>query len=118
MGEAPPWSSVRFFTPAGARLGVRAHIALINPNPFPGAFGPCSQQPGAQPMNGLNKLPPLRAPAGVVMRGSGGGGGGGRQASRGAAATKKSAADPQTAVAPQLLAPGRCPRAGGAGGAV
>src|SRR2546428_4630877 len=97
MGEAPPWSSVRFFTPAGARLGVRAHIALINPNPFPGAFGPSWQQPGAQPMNGLNKLPPLRAPAGVVMRGSGGGGGSGTPASQATPPTKTTAADPETA---------------------
>src|SRR2546428_11432455 len=102
MGEAPPWSSVRFFTPAGARLDVRAHIDLINPNPFPGAFGPCSQQPGAQPMNGLNKLPPLRAPAGVVMRGSGGGGGGGRPCSPAGAATETAAARPRGAGDPPV----------------
>src|SRR2546427_2408393 len=93
-GEAPPWYSVSVFTPAGAPLDVRAHIDLINPNPFPGAFGPCSQQPGAQPMNGLNKLPPLRAPAGVVMRGSGGGGGGARRAPAGAPAPTTAGAAP------------------------
>ena len=105
-GDAPPWYSVTVFTPVGAPLDVRAHVDLINPNPFPGAFGPCSEQPGPQPMNGLNKLPPLRAPAGVLMRASGGGGGNDRQSSEGTATTKTSAADLETAFAQQLVAAG------------
>ena len=117
-GEAPPWYSVSVFTPTGAPLDVRAHIDLINPNPFPGAFGPCSQQPGPQPMNGLNKLPLLRAPAGVVMRGSGGGGGNDRQSSEATATTKTSAADLETVFAQQLVAAGWSRVAGGASGPI
>ena len=98
-GEAPPWYSVSVFTPAGAPIAVRAHVDLINPNPFPGGFGPCSQPPGPQPMNGLNKLPPLRAPAGVVMRGSGGGGGNDRQSSE-ATATSRSAGSTSSVSSP------------------
>jgi hypothetical protein len=117
-GEAPPWYTVSVFTPAGAPLDVRAHIELINANPFPGAFGPCSQPPGSQPMNGLNKLPPLRAPAGVVMRGSGGGGGSDRQSSEATATTKTSAADLETAFAQQLVAASWSRLAGGASGPI
>jgi len=117
-GEAPPWYSVSVFTPAGAPIDVRAHVDLINPNPFPGAFGPCSQPPGPQPMNGLNKLPPLRAPAGVVMRGSGGGGGNDRQSSEATATSKTSAVDLETAFAQQLVAAGWSRIAGATSGPI
>ena len=117
-GESPPWYSVSVFTPAGAPIDVRAHVDLINPNPFPGGFGPCSQPPGPQPMNGLNKLPPLRAPAGVVMRGSGGGGGNDRQSSEATATSKTSAVDLETAFAQQLVAAGWSRIAGATSGPI
>ncbi len=117
-GEAPPWYTVTVFTPAGAPQDVRAHIDLVNPNPFPGAFGPCSQPPGPPPMNGLNKLPPLRAPAGVVMRASGGGGGNDRQSSEATATSKTSAVDLETAFAQQLVAAGWSRIAGATSGPI
>src|SRR2546426_3145089 len=112
-GEAPPWYTVSVFTPAGAPLDVRAHIELINASPFPGAFGPCSQPPGPQPMNGLNKLPPLRAPAGVLMRGSGGGGRGERRSAPAAPAPQNITAHPQPARAHHVGPPAWLPLSGG-----
>ena len=69
-------------------------------------------------MNGLNKLPPLRAPAGVVMRASGGGGGNDRQSSEATATSKTSALDLETAFAQQLVAAGWSRIAGATSGPI
>src|SRR2546425_717346 len=50
-GTLPPDPKIDLPQPAGTRV-VGAHVDLINPNPFPGASGPCSQPPGPQLMNG------------------------------------------------------------------
>ena len=120
-GENPPWYSVTAFAVAGAPFDVRAHIDLVNPSPYPGSFGPCSQP--AQPAgiginNGMNKLPALHAPSGVTMRTSGGGGGNDRQSSEAVATGKTSAKDLEAAFAQELVAAGWIRAAGSADGPI
>ncbi len=121
-GEQPPWYSVSIFTPTAAPIDVRAHIEFTNPNvPAGGSYvGPCSAQPqGVQVGGGLNKLPALKPPDGVVLRGGMGGmSGNDRQSSEAGATTKLSASDLESAFAPQLAAAGWTRLARGADGPV
>jgi len=109
-GENPPWYSVTVFTPPSAPIDVRAHVELVNPNSQPGStyMGPCSAQPGAVQMGGgLNKLPALRAPDGVLLRGGMGGSSGmDRQSSEAGATTKLTASELEAQFAQQLAAAG------------
>ncbi|OLC52136.1 MAG: hypothetical protein AUH85_17700 [Chloroflexi bacterium 13_1_40CM_4_68_4] len=68
-------------------------------------MGPCdtSRTQVAPPMP-MNKLPPLRSPDGVSLRGNGGGSGGDRQESSATAKTAKRAAELEAAFADQLAA--------------
>jgi hypothetical protein len=120
-GEQPPWYSVNIFTPSSAPIDVRVHLELTNPNaPAGGSYmGPCSaQQPGVQ-MGGLNKLPALRAPDGVILRGGmGGSSGSDRQTSEATATSKLGASDLESAFAQQLAAAGWMKIAHGADGPV
>lgn len=120
-GENPPWYNVNIFTPPSAPLDVRAHIEFINPNvPAGGAYmGPCSAQPGVVPMSGMTKLPALRPPDGVVLRGGMGGmSGSDRQSSEAGATTTLSASELETAFAQQLAAAGWTKIARGADGPI
>jgi hypothetical protein len=109
-GEQPPWYSVNIFTPSAAPIDVRAHVEFTNPNISSGGsyVGPCSAQPqGIQMGGGLNKLPALRAPDGVILRGGmGGTGGNDRQTSDAGAVSKLSPADIESAFEQQLTAAG------------
>ena len=68
---------------------------------------------------GLNKLPALKPPDGVVLRGGMGGmSGNDRQSSEAGATTKLSASDLESAFAPQLAAAGWTRLARGADGPV
>jgi hypothetical protein len=70
-------------------------------------------------MGGLNKLPALRAPDGVLLRGGmGGSGGNDRQTSEAGATTKLSASDLEAQFAQQLAAAGWTKLAHGADGPV
>jgi hypothetical protein len=120
-GENPPWYSVTVFTPASATIDVRAHVEFTNPNIPAGStyLGPCSAQPVGVQMGGLNKLPALRAPDGVLLRGGmGGSGGNDRQTSEAGATTKLSASDLEAQFAQQLAAAGWTKLAHGADGPV
>jgi hypothetical protein len=109
-GEQPPWYSVNIFTPPTAPIDVRAHVEFTNPNIQAGStyLGPCSAQPaGAQIGGGLNKLPALRAPDGVLLRGGmAGSSGSDRQTSEAGATTRLSASDLESQFALQLTAAG------------
>jgi hypothetical protein len=121
-GENPPWYSVNIYTPPSAPIDVRAHVEFTNPNALAGGsyVGPCSPTPqGVQIGGGLNKLPALRAPDGVVLRGGMGGSSGmDRQTSEAGATTKLSANDLETQFAQQLAAAGWTRIARGADGPV
>lgn len=108
-GANPPWYSVNVFQQAPAPFDVRVHIDFINPNKDAGGsyLGPCSP-PQQMPMGGgLNKLPVLRAPDGVVLRGGmGGSAGNDRQSSEASATSKLSVADIASAFEQQLIAAG------------
>jgi len=118
-GESPPWLSVSVFTPPAVPQDVRVHIDLMNPNPIAANTyaGPCSAQ-GPVPQMGLSKLPPLRAPDGIVLRPSGGSSGGDRQTSDAVALSKLGAADIAAAFDQQLAAAGWTRTARGAEGPV
>jgi hypothetical protein len=109
-GENPPWYSVTIFTPPSAPIDVRAHVEFSNPNIQPGStyMGPCSAPPaGVQMGGGLSKLPALRPPDGVLLRGGMGGSSGmDRQTSEAGATTKLSASDLEAQFAQQLAAAG------------
>jgi len=109
-GEQPPWYSVNIFTPPTALIDVRAHVEFMNPNIPAGStyMGPCSAQPtGVQMNGGLSKLPALRAPDGVLLRGGMAGSSGmDRQSSEAGATTKLSASDLEAQFAQQLAAAG------------
>jgi hypothetical protein len=108
-GEQPPWYSISVFELPSAPFDVRAHIDFVNPSvSFGGTYaGPCAVQQQPVPMSGMNKLPTLRAPDGVVLRGGMGGGGGmDRQTSDAGAISKLSVAEIESAFAPQLVAAG------------
>lgn len=120
-GENPPWYSVTVFTPQSAPLDVRAHIDFIHPGKASGNLyvGPCSAQNQGPMPQGLNKLPALRAPAGVLLGGGmGGSGGNDRQTSEANATTKLSSSDLETAFGQQLSAAGWTRLARGADGPV
>jgi hypothetical protein len=121
-GENTPWYSVNIVTPPSAPIDVRAHVELINPNVQPGSsfMGPCSAQPaGVQVGGGLSKLPALRPPDGVLLRGGMGGSSGmDRQTSEAGATTKLSASDLEAQFAQQLAAAGWTRLAHGADGPV
>jgi hypothetical protein len=121
-GEQPPWYSVSVVELPSAPFDVRAHIDFVNPSlSFGGSYaGPCSTQQQQMPMGGgLNKLPTLRAPDGVVLRGGMGGGGGmDRQTSDAGAVSKLSVSDIESAFAQQLVAAGWTRLAGSASGPV
>ena len=121
-GEQPPWYSVNIFTPPSAPIDVRAHLEFTNPNVPAGAsfVGPCSaQQSGVQVGGGLSKLPTLRAPDGVILRGGmGGSSGSDRQTSEATATSKLGASDLESAFAQQLAAAGWTKIAHGADGPV
>jgi hypothetical protein len=108
-GVNPPWYSVNVAHLAPAPFDVRVHIDFVNPNKDAGGsyLGPCSP-PQQMPMGGgLNKLPALRAPDGVVLRGGmGGSGGNDRQSSDAGATSTLSAADIASAFEQQLIAAG------------
>lgn len=109
-GEQPPWYSVSVFQVPSAPFDVRAHIDFVNPSLAFGAsyLGPCSAQQQV-PMGGggLNKLPVLRAPDGVLLRGGmGGSAGNDRQTSEAGATSKLSVADIESAFETQLVAAG------------
>jgi hypothetical protein len=108
-GEQPPWYSISVFELPSAPFDVRAHIDFVNPSlGFGGTYaGPCAVQQQPVPMSGMNKLPTLRAPDGVVLRGGMGGGGGmDRQTSDASAISKLSVAEIESAFAQQLVAAG------------
>ncbi|HEV8670236.1 MAG TPA: hypothetical protein VGS01_05815 [Candidatus Limnocylindria bacterium] len=121
-GEQPPWYSVSVYTPTAAPIDVRAHVEFTNPNvPAGGSYvGPCSAQPqGVQMGGGLNKLPALKAPDGVILRGGMGGmSGNDRQSSEAGATTKLSASDLEAQFAQQLAAAGWTKVARGADGPI
>jgi hypothetical protein len=120
-GENPPWYSVTVFAPPSAPLDVRAHIDFIHPAIGTGNtyVGPCSTQNQPPMHGGLNKLPALRPPDGVLLRGGMGGmSGNDRQTSEANATTKLSASDLETAFAQQLAAAGWTRVARGADGPV
>src|SRR5437879_1755791 len=121
-GEQPPWYSVNIFTPPATPIDVRAHVEFTNPCVPAGTsyMGPCSAQPqGVQVGGGLNKLPALKAPDGVVLRGGMGGmSGNDRQSSEAGATTKLSASDLEASFAQQLAAAGWTKLAHGADGPV
>jgi hypothetical protein len=109
-GEQPPWYSISVFQVPSAPFDVRAHIDFVNPAvSFGGTYaGPCSAQQTV-PMGGggLNKLPTLRAPDGVILRGGmGGSGGSDRQTSDAGAVSKLSVSDIESAFETQLVAAG------------
>ncbi|HEV8655422.1 MAG TPA: hypothetical protein VGR85_07925 [Candidatus Limnocylindria bacterium] len=109
-GENPPWYSVNIITLPSAPIDVRAHVEFTSPNVQAGStfMGPCSAQPqGVQVGGGLNKLPALHAPDGVILRGGMGGmSGNDRQTSESGATTKLSASDLEAQFAQQLVAAG------------
>ena len=108
-GENPPWYSVSIFTLPSAPIDVRAHVEFTNPNmPAGGTYvGPCSAQQSVQMGGGLTKLPVLRAPDGVIIRGGMGGMSGmDRQTSEASATTKLSPSDLESQFAQQLAAAG------------
>lgn len=108
-GEQPPWYSVNIYTPSAALIDVRAHVEFLNPNLSAGGsyIGPCSAQQQGIQMSGLNKLPALRAPDGVLLRGGlGGSAGNDRQTSDAGAVSKLSVADIESAFETQLVAAG------------
>jgi hypothetical protein len=120
-GEQPPWYSVNIFTPSAAPIDVRVHLELTNPNVPSGIsyMGPCSAQPQGIQTSGLNRLPALRAPDGVILRGGmGGSSGGDRQTSEATATSKLGASDLESAFAQQLVAGGWTKVAHGADGPV
>ena len=120
-GEQPPWYSVNIFTPSAAPIDVRAHVEFMNPYVPAGSsyMGPCSAQPQGIQMSGLNRLPALRAPDGVVLGGGmGGSSGGDRQTSEATATSKLGASDLESAFAQQLVAGGWTKIAQGADGPV
>lgn len=121
-GENPPWYSISVFTPPSAPIDVRAHVDFIHPAIGTGNtyVGPCSTQ-NQPPMGGMymNRLPALRPPDGVLLRGGmGSSGGNDRQTSEANATTKLSASDLETAFAQQLAAAGWTRVARGADGPV
>jgi hypothetical protein len=108
-GEQPPWYNISVFQLPSAPFDVRAHIDLVNPSASFGAsyVGPCSTQQPQMQMGGLTKLPTLRAPDGVVLRGGmGGSGGNDRQTSDAGATSKLSVGDIESAFETQLVAAG------------
>jgi hypothetical protein len=120
-GENPPWYSITVFAPPSAPFDVRAHIDFIHPAIGTGNtyVGPCSTQNVPPMSGGLNKLPALRAPDGVLLRGGMGGmSGNDRQTSEANATTKLTANDLETAFAQQLAAAGWTRVARGADGPV
>jgi len=121
-GEQPPWYSVSVFQLPSAPFDVRAHIDFVNPSlGFGGTYtGPCSaQQAVPAGGGGLNKLPTLRAPDGVVLRGGGGGmSGGDRQSSDAGAVSKLSVGDIESGFEQQLVAAGWTRLAASASGPV
>lgn len=120
-GEKPPWYSVTVWAPPNAPFDVRAHIDFIHPATGTGNMwsGPCSPQSAPQPGGGLNKLPTLRAPDGVLLGGGmGGSSGNDRQTSEANATTKLTASDLETAFGQQLAAAGWTRLARGADGPV
>lgn len=120
-GENPPWYSITVFTPPAAPIDVRAHIDFVNPAIGSGNTyaGPCSAQNQPPMGGGLSKLPALRAPDGVLLRGGMGGmSGNDRQTSEANATTKLGAGDLETAFAQQLSAAGWTRIARGADGPV
>ena len=121
-GDQPPWYSVNIFTPPTAPIDVRVHLELTNPNLAAGStyMGPCSAQPqGVQMGGGLNRLPALRAPDGVILGGGmGGSSGGDRQTSEATATSKLGASALESAFAQQLVAGGWTKIAHGADGPV
>jgi hypothetical protein len=108
-GVNPPWYSVNVFQHAPAPFDVRVHIDFLNPNKDAGGsyLGPCSP-PQQMPMGGgPNKLPALRAPDGVVLRGGmGGASSNDRQSSDAGATSTLSVADIASAFEQQLIAAG------------
>jgi hypothetical protein len=121
-GEQPPWYSVSVSEVPAGPFDVRAHIDFVNPSlGFGGSYiGPCSAQPqGVMPGGGLNKLPTLRAPDGVVLRGGMGGSAGmDRQTSDAGAVSKLSVGEIEAAFEQQLVAAGWTRLAGNASGPV
>jgi hypothetical protein len=108
-GANPPWYSVNVFQLPPAPFDVRVHIDFVNPMKDAGSsyVGPCSAPQQMQMGGGLNKLPALRAPDGVVLRGGmSGGGGNDRQSSDASATSKLSVADIASAFEQQLIAGG------------
>jgi hypothetical protein len=120
-GEQPPWFSVNIFTPSAAPIDVRAHVEFTNPNLSSGGSfsGPCSAQPQGIQMGGPSRLPTLRAPDGVVLRGGmSGQSGNDRQTSEAVATSKLAASDLESAFGQQLVAGGWTRIAHGADGPI
>lgn len=108
-GANPPWYSVNVFQQPPAPFDVRVHIDFLNPMKDAGGsyVGPCSPQQQMPMGGGLNKLPALRAPDGVVLRGGmGGSGSNDRQSSDTSAVSTLSVADIASAFEQQLIAAG------------
>lgn len=71
-----------------------------------GGFGPCNPPPAGGPGAGMDRLPRLQPPDGVVLQQSGGSSGGNRQASEATATTTRSPRDLEAHFAQQLAAAG------------
>lgn len=100
-----PTFNVTVWTRPGSPNDVRVNYEPPNPQQS-GGYGPCNPPPAGGPGAGMDRLPRLQPPDGVVLQQSGGSGGGNRQASEATATTTRSPRDLEAHFAQQLAAAG------------
>lgn len=104
-GTTDPTFNVTVWSRPGSPNDVRVGYEPPNPQQS-GGYGPCNPPPAGGPGAGMDRLPRLQPPDGVVLQQSGGSGGGNRQASEATATTTRSPRDLEAHFAQQLTAAG------------
>lgn len=100
-----PTFNVTVWPRPGSPNDVRVNYEPPNPQQS-GGYGPCNPPPAGGPGAGMDRLPRLQPPDGVVLQQSSGGGGGNRQASEATATTARSPRELEAHFAQQLAAAG------------
>lgn len=104
-GTTGPTFNVTVWTRTGSPNDVRVNYEPVDPRQS-GGYGPCNQPPLGGPGRGMDRLPTLRAPDGIVLQQSGGSGGGNRQASEATATTTRTPRELEAHFAQQLATAG------------